>query len=250
MIRIARQINLNALFMAAACVGMFLLGVETSEGKPEGSLFLLPLCLAWIARDPRAMRLAVVGALLMLVLIWGVAGFDLNQASLLQWCSSAFLIVFMGGCLLEAQQTMGTAEALVRKEIAESARRGPAPAKGTARTKHRLPKDRSLSAGTLQGLLDRIEGAAFLFDDDLRLILANREAEALIALLRPNAEVAHAAEFLPEEALDLLYAESATGQKALGAPIASIAGAPHRFQLTKAGRQPLLLAEALPEQSG
>jgi PAS domain-containing protein len=238
MIRIARQINLNAIFMASLCIGMFLLGVETSEGAPQGSLFLLPLCLAWIGRDPRAMKLAIVGALLLLVLVWAQAGFSLDHASLLQWCSSAFLIVFLGGCLLEAQQAVRSAEMSSAKTGgAEDA--APAPRRPD-RPKRRLPKDRSLSATTLQGILDSIQGAAFLFDKDMRLILANDRAEEIIAFARPGAEVAHAAEFLPESALDLLYKDIEKPGKAREETV-RIVGKAYRLRLQRAGKHPLLI---------
>ena len=246
MIRIAKEINLNAVFMAAVCIGMFLLGIETSEGAPQGSLLLLPICLAWMARDPRSMKLAIVGALLLLFLIWALAGFSLDQATLLQWCTSAFLIVFLGGCLLEAQQTLRRAELLATKGgVAEAA--PPVQNKTPDSPARRLPKDRSLSAATLQGILDSIQGAAFLFDREMRLILANGRAEEIIAFVRPGAEVVHAAEFLPESALDLLYDEIDQPGKAREESV-NIVGKPYRLRLQRAGKYPLLIVRE-PEQA-
>ncbi|MEJ1993831.1 MAG: hypothetical protein P8X75_01280 [Limibacillus sp.] len=239
MIRIAREFNLNAIFMAAACIGMFLLGIETSEGMPQGSLFLLPLCLAWMGRDPRAMKLAIVGALLLLFLVWAQAGFSLDHASLLQWCSSAFLIVFLGGYLLEAQLAVRSAEKVSANSAAAANGGAPAGPKKD-RPKRRLPKDRSLSAATLQGILDSIQGAAFLFDRDMRLILANDRAEEIIAFARPGAEVAHAAEFLPESALDLLYRDIDKPGKAREETV-RIVGKAYRLRLQRAGKHPLLI---------
>lgn len=244
MIKIAPRLNLNAIFMAAVCVGMFLLGVETSEGTPEGSLFLLPLCLAWLGRDPRAMKLAIVGALLLLVLIWAQAGFSLDRANLLQWCTSAFLVVFLGGCLIEAQHALRRAERAGGTAQAAGQQARPM-AKAGAAPKRRLPKNRSLSAATLQGLIDSIRGAAFLFDREMRLILANGKAEEMIAFARPGAEVAHAAEFLPESALDLLY-DGAEGKNLRRDKTASLVGKPYRFRLEPVGRDLLLTAEETP----
>ena len=220
MIRIAKQFDLSRLFVCAACIGLFLLGIETHEGKPHGSLFLLPLCLAWLGRDPRAMKAAIVGALLVLLLVWILAEFSLSKASLLQWCTTAFLIVFLGGALLESQRLNRDAK---MRAIRDSSAEGgdtasKASATNAARGVKRLPKDRSLSARTLQSLLNSIEGAALLFDEDMRLILANQEGEALVAFSRPGAEIAHAAEFLPEPVLDLLYsANEAGGQETAAA---------------------------------
>lgn len=243
MIRIAKRLNLNALFVGAVCIGIFLLGVDLSSGgMPDGSLFLLPICLAWLGRDPRALKLAIVGALLLLTLIWVSVGFTLNQASLLQWSSTAFLIVFLGGGMMEALHLHRNAErALTQGEQTEAK----AKPQRKAAPQRRLPASRALSASTLQGLLDRIDGAAFLFDSDLRLVLANQKAEDFIAFARPGAEVRHAGEFLPETALDLLYerheARFSNEEKPQSCE-GGVVGKQFRFELQEAGRNPLLLA--------
>lgn len=242
MIKIAKQVNLNALFMGAVCIGIFFLGLDMSQGGvPDSSLFLLPICLAWLGRDPRALKMAILGALLLLGLIWASVGFDFSRASLLQWSGTAFLIVFLGGGMLEALSLHQKAELAMSQGGAE-ARKPKAARKAAPR---RLPANRSLSASTLQDLLDRIEGAAFLFDADLRLILANREAEEFIAFARPGAEVKHAGEFLPDPVLDLLYQRDETrfgGGDAERACESGVVGKQFRFDLQQAGRNPLLLA--------
>ncbi|WP_455372087.1 hypothetical protein [Limibacillus halophilus] len=249
MIKIAKQMNLNALFMGAVCIGIFFLGLDMSSGgMPDSSLFLLPICLAWLGRDPRALKMAIVGALLLLGLIWASVGFDFSQASLLQWSGTAFLIVFLGGGMLEALHLQKSAEqALTQGQAVSSMPK----AVRKAAPPRRLPANRSLSASTLQDLLDRIEGAAFLFDADLRLILANQEAEAFIAFARPGAEVKHAGEFLPDPVLDLLYGadeERFGGETEQKSCESGIVGKQFRFSLEKAGRNPLLIAK--PSEEG